>query len=312
MRFHPSFAAPLLLAVSAATPAALPVKRVDPAPDECKKSALLAYAARVAEVKAEYLLALADSVNIADDDERKEFLADAKASQKESLAEAKEQREARLELCGHLPSGPYDPAIDPANFTVNIDNPFFPLVPGAERTYHKQTKAGLEVTTVTVTSDTKVVQGVTCRVVRDVVKVNNVVEEDTLDYFAQDLAGNVWYFGELSMEFANGELASLEGSWCAGVDGAKAGIIMKAAPAVDDTYRQEFFLGEAEDAATVLSLTATASVPYGDFTNCLQTRDFTPLEPGPGEHKYYAPGVGLVLEVDVESGTRVELVSIMP
>jgi hypothetical protein len=114
--------------------------------------------------------------------------------------------------------------------------------------------------------------------------------------------------GELAQTFENGRLTDLEGSWTAGRDGAKPGMIMKAAPQVGDTYRQEFAPGDAEDAAEV-SATASATVPAASCGGtCVQRRDFTPIEPDVEEHKFYAPGIGLILELDVENGERGELV----
>jgi hypothetical protein len=137
------------------------------------------------------------------------------------------------------------------------------------------------------------------------------VIEDTFDWYAQDKDGNVWYFGEIALNFEDGQLVDIEGSWTAGVDGAKAGIIMKARPAVGDVYRQEFFLGDAEDMGEVLSVKASASVPAPGAScdgDCLLTRDWTPLEPDAEEEKSYAPGIGPILEVNPETKERVELV----
>ena len=123
--------------------------------------------------------------------------------------------------------------------------------------------------------------------------------------------GTVWYFGEISQEFDEGELVSLEGSWKAGRDGAKPGIVMLADPRAGVTYRQEWALGNAEDAAEVLETGASASTPGASCEGtCVVTRDFTPISPGAEEHKYYAPGVGLILEVNPETGDRVELVAL--
>lgn len=223
-----------------------------------------------------------------------------------------EQFEARREVCATLGEQPYQPAIDPADFLdrrsiVANPNPYFPLIPGTTRVY----EGGDETVTVTVTDQTKEILGVTTIVVRDIVTANGEVVEDTVDWFAQDVAGNVWYFGEISQEFEDGDLVSLEGSWKAGVNGAQPGIIMKAAPQVGDVYRQEFALGEAEDLAKVLSLTGSATVPAASCDDtCVVTRDFTPLEPEVRERKFYAPGIGPILEVDLETGERVELVEI--
>jgi hypothetical protein len=122
--------------------------------------------------------------------------------------------------------------------------------------------------------------------------------------------GNVWYFGEISKNFEDGQLTDLDGSWFAGAGGAKPGIIMHASPVVGTTYRQEWFLGEAEDVATTLALDAAADVPYGSFVNCVQTLDFTPIEPDAQEHKFYAAGIGVVLEIDIVEDERLELISI--
>jgi len=144
-----------------------------------------------------------------------------------------------------------------------------------------------------VTAATKVIQGVTCRVVHDRVFINGVLEEDTFDWFAQDNKGNLFYFGEDTKEFdAAGHVTSTAGSFEAGVNGAQAGIIMEADPKVGDTYRQEFAKGVAEDQATVLNLNSTATTPAGTFSNCLQTKEFTHLKPGNVEEKRYARGLG--------------------
>ena len=135
--------------------------------------------------------------------------------------------------------------------------------------------------------------------------------EDTFDWFAQDKDGNVWYFGEDSKEYEDGKVVSTEGSWESGVDGAKPGIVMKANPQVGDAYRQEYYEDEAEDMAEVVSLNEAVSVPQGSFENCLKTKEWTPLEPDIVENKYYAPGVGLVMEVAVEGESgKVELLEI--
>jgi hypothetical protein len=171
---------------------------------------------------------------------------------------------------------------------------------------------------VTVTHKTKLIAGVTCRVVRDVVQEEDGAKEETDDWFAQDRDGNVWYCGEQSKDFETfegddpeqPELVSIEGSFKAGRDGAKPGIIMLADPQVGKAYRQEFALGEAEDVAEVVSITGTEAVPAASCTdNCLVTRDANLLEPGANEFKYYAPNVGLILEIGTE-GERNELVEV--
>ena len=198
--------------------------------------------------------------------------------------------------------------IDPANFVDEIDNPFFPLQPGTTFIYESQD--GSEVVITTVTHDTKEILGVTCVVVEDTAFVDGQLAEKTLDYYAQDTAGNVWYFGEASKSFEDGHV-SKEGSWLAGKHGATPGIIMEASPQVGDHYSQENAPGIAEDQATVDSLNASVKVPFGKFQHVLETIETTPLEPEALEHKFYAEGVGQVLTVDVNTGERVELVEII-
>ncbi len=293
-------------------PAATPVASAKAPDSTCRKIAQHAHTARRLELRSEYRLAVARCQNLADPAAKLEHLKIAREALKSGLREAQEQHAARLELCGALGGGPYDPAVDPAQFVAGVTNPFLPLAPGTVWTYVAQTAEGTETAVVEVTSDTKTILGVTCVVVRDVVTRDSVLIEESLGYYAQDVAGNVWSFGESAMLYEGGGLAGVDGSWTAGVGGASPGIVMKAAPAVGDTYRQGLLLAVAEDAATVLSLDATAVVPAGTFTGCVQILDFSPLEPGSADVKHFAPGIGSVLEVDVASGKRLELVSVAP
>ena len=187
----------------------------------------------------------------------------------------------------------YTPHINPAEFTTKVDNHYFPLKPGTTFVYqgNKQSSTRDEIA---VTSDTKMVMGVECLVVNDRGWEAGKLIEGTYDWFAQDKEGNVWYFGEDTKEYKNGKVTSTKGSWEAGVDGAKPGIIMKAHPKVGQTYRQEYYKGEAEDMAKVQSLNDSLRVPYGSFDHVLVTKEWTPLEPSYHEHKYYARGVGQV------------------
>lgn len=206
--------------------------------------------------------------------------------------------------------GPYDPEIIPADFVDEIDNPYFTMTPGAKFFYEKETEEGLETVVVQVTHQKKVILGVTCTQIRDTVKLDGELVEDTLDWFAQHEDGTVWYFGEFSTDYENGQVAGHEGSWEAGVDGAKPGIIMLAHPKKGQSYRQEYYPGVAEDMGKVLSLDGEVEIEIGEFEECLKTREWTPLERGFREHKYYAPGVGLVLVVDLETGDELQLVAI--
>jgi hypothetical protein len=206
----------------------------------------------------------------------------------------------------------YSPDIDPANFVDRVDNKYFPLEPGTTFVYEGKDEEGFERIEVSVTNDSKQIMGVECVVVRDRDWIDGELVEDTFDWHAQDKEGNVWYFGENSREIENGKVVSTEGSWEAGVDGAKPGILIQGGPKVGETYYQEYYAGEAEDKGKVLSLNESATVPYGSFDNLLMTRDWNPLEPAAGvAHKYYAPNIGKIQEVYVEGPPeKVELIDI--
>ena len=194
---------------------------------------------------------------------------------------------------------------DPADFVDMVDNPYLPLTPGNRWVYDSASEDGDERIVVTVTDRTRTVAGVTTTVVHDrVTTVAGRVVEDTYDWFAQDVDGNVWYFGEDTTAYEKGR-ATTEGSWEAGVDGAMAGLVMPAAPAPGQAYQQELYDGEAEDQAEVLAVGESVEVPAGRYDDVVETADFTPLEPRLREQKYYAPGVGVVMEKDVRGGDEV-------
>lgn len=209
-----------------------------------------------------------------------------------------------------LPLGADPVELDPADFTTEIDNRYWPMRPGTRWVYRETDAEGAEQRdVVTVTNETREVMGVEVRVVHDVVTEDGELVEDTFDWYAQDADGNVWYLGEDTKEYEEGKVATTAGSWEAGVDGALPGVIVPAEPEVGMTYRQEHYAGEAEDAAEILSLSERAGVPYGSFEDVLLTKDFTPLEPDVLEYKLYAPGVGPVLAIGVSGGSdREELV----
>ena len=203
------------------------------------------------------------------------------------------------------------PEFDSATFVSGVTNPFFPLTPGAVYTYHAETSEGTETTVDEVLSETKTVAGVEATVVHDQVYVDDALVEDTFDWYAQDEEGNVWYLGEDTKEYEDGVVVSTEGSWEAGVNGAEAGIVMLAHPKKGTAYAQENAPDVAEDQARVTSLNESVTVPYGTFDGVLQTVEWTPLEHGVREYKYYAEGVGLVLETSKRGGgERTELLSV--
>ena len=205
---------------------------------------------------------------------------------------------------------PYAPAVDPAAFGATVDNPFFPLRPGMRWQYRSSTKDGVETTVVTVTGTTRTIAGIPCVEVRDTVRVDGTLKEDTLDWYAQERTGAVWYFGEDTKEYEKGKVTSTEGSWVAGEHGAQPGMVMPAQPEPGDRYRQEYYRGHAEDLAEVLSISESAKVPVGSYDGVVMTKETTPLEPAALERKYYARGIGVVLTVDVGAGgVRDELVA---
>jgi len=234
----------------------------------------------------------------------------ASADLKEARQSCGEQNRVRQAACGRLGEGPYDPVINPSHFVAQIDNPYFPLTTGTTFVYEGQTSQGFEHDEFAVTHNTRVILGVTCVEVHDAVTLDGALSEDTLDWFAQDTEGNVWYFGENTHELEDGLITTIEGTFMAGVDGDKPGIIMKAHPAIGDFYRQEFSLTNAEDFAETVSLTESVTVPAGSFNNCMKSKETTPLEPDLLEYKFYAPGVGNVLTIDARTGDREALVQI--
>jgi hypothetical protein len=202
----------------------------------------------------------------------------------------------------------YNPIIDPSNFVPHINNKYFALIPGTKFTYEDTT--GTLRIEVTVTNEKKKLMGVTTTGVRATEWRNGLLKHDTTDWYAQDRAGNVWDFGEAVDNYTDGKIVHHKGSWQAGVDGAKPGIIMPADPKVGETYRQEYYPGIAEDMGTVIAANRTVTVPYGTLKNCIQIQDLTPFEPR-REYKYYCPDIAfLALEKLVGFGPEAELVSI--
>ena len=203
------------------------------------------------------------------------------------------------------------PNIDPSTF-VTVSNPYLPFPLGTRYIYEVKTEDNTEHIEVFNTGETKEIMGITTVVVRDIVTEEGELIEDTLDFYAQDKEGNVWYFGEEVKNYEGGELKDNAGSWIAGVNGAVPGIIMPANPQVGDTYRQEYYLGEAEDMGQIANLSGAITVPYGSYEDLIIIAEWNPLEPGVIEHKYFAKGIGLVAAEKVEGGSeREELVEIL-
>jgi hypothetical protein len=189
----------------------------------------------------------------------------------------------------------------PAAYSPQVTNPWFPLTPGVELVY-QGTKDGKPTRDVVrVMRQTITIAGARCVVVRDLLFEAGRLEERTSDYYTQDRAGNVWYFGEDTAELdRQGHVSSTEGTWRAGRDGAKAGIYMPAHPRVGQTGRQEFLKGQAEDHFRVVSLDATVKVPFVSSRSALETHEWTPLEPGTLDQKIYVRSIGTVKEVSLK------------
>jgi hypothetical protein len=196
------------------------------------------------------------------------------------------------------------PVFDPTNFVAVIDNPYYPLPVGRTLVYSGIKDGQTQRDTVTVTNQTKVILGVTATVVSDIADHNGTLLEKTSDWFAQDKQGNVWYLGEDTVHYLAHGKTDTSGSWEAGVNGAQPGIIMEANPQIPDSYRQEYFAGQAEDTAWIVNRGETTTVPYGKVRNVLTTLEATRLEPGGYDKKVYGPGIGIVSELAITGATE--------
>ncbi|WBB61998.1 hypothetical protein O7599_05510 [Streptomyces sp. WMMC500] len=207
-----------------------------------------------------------------------------------------------------LPQGDESFTADPGEFTVDIDNKYWPMKPGRRWIYREVDEEGnvLKVVVTVANQKKKIANGITARVLRDTVTKNGELIEDTIDWYAQDSQGNIWYLGEKTAEFSKGKVSSTAGSWEAGIDGALPGVVVAGSPSDGQRYRQEFFKGEAEDNGEVLSTGEQVEVPAGHYRNALLTKDTNTLEPRVLELKLYAPGVGPVLTLDISGGSGSE------
>jgi hypothetical protein len=193
------------------------------------------------------------------------------------------------------------PLPGPAQFVRRIDNHWFPLRPGTAYAYRGVRGSTRSRDVVTVTAQSKTIEGVRATAVRDRLYLAGKLAERTTDWYAQDKAGNVWYLGEATAELnAKGKVTSTEGTWQAGVNGGQAGIVMLAHPRIGQRYRQEYLKGHAEDHAAVVSLTDSVRTPATSSRRALLTKEWSPLEPRVIDHKVYVRGIGMVKEVAVK------------
>ena len=208
--------------------------------DFCRRTAQDTLTSCRNAAQSDYSLALAKCDNLADPAARSQCQSQASADLNDAQQTCQEQNDVRMTACERLGPAPYDPVIDPSNFVTRVDNPYFPLTPGTTFVYEGQTAQGFEHDEFAVTHLTRVILGVRCVEVHDTVTTDGELTEDTLDWFAQDRDGNVWYFGENTHELEDGLITTIDGTFMAGVNGDKPGIMMKAHPAIGDFYRQEF------------------------------------------------------------------------
>ena len=295
----------------------------------CSRTADLLYRACGHEVEDDFLVASAKCINVSDWEERAQCFADAKSASREGRQLCREQWSGRRDICQILGEYRYDPDFDSANFDdpknpIN-PNPYYPLQVGNRWEY----SGGNEFNTIEVLDETKLIDSVACIVVRDQVFKDGDLAENTDDWFVQAKDGNTWYCGEEVKDFESfdgdaprkPELVSIDGSFKAGRDRDKPGIIFLASPMPGDVYLEEFSLGNAEDATEVLSTTYAFGSDFEldryvpqqlaerlcSTGDCVVTRNFSLLEPGISARKYYARGIGFFLEVTPDSGEVLQL-----
>lgn len=275
--------------------------------------AAAAYAAREAakhQVLHDFWISAAQIVNEPGNDLRARLVA-AWQERTAGLTLVYEQHQMRLRLLQEFGNGSYSPHLLPSEFSPHITNPYMTFKPGRTLVYERQLSEGLERIEVTALPGVVKIQGIPCRAIREYETLDGVLVEESINWISQRADGAVWYFGEIARIYEDGFLHSLDGSWRYGLDNAQPGILMPAAPTVGQVYRQEFLLGTAEDVARVIETGVVETVSGRTVTDCVTTQEETPIEPDDLGTKTYAPGIGLVLEVDVATGGRLELVEII-
>jgi hypothetical protein len=218
--------------------------------------------------------------------------------------------------CPRLPKLDQPVNLHPADFSAKINNPRWPMTAGSRWVYRvtNMETGHVDHDVIRSTHRTKqIADGITARVVKDVVTHHGTPVEVTRDWYAQDFCGTVWYFGEHTIAYRHGTPHD-NGTWQAGRHGNLPGVALPAHPKVGLSYREEYSKGLAEDQSRVLALDQQVQVGAGHFTHVLLTDDFSPIEPKVSELKFYAPGSGqAVLAIDVSGGAdREELISYHP
>jgi hypothetical protein len=298
--------------------------------DFCSRTALTLFDACNAQVESDRLVAGAKCINVSGQSARQACRDERDAEESDGKQLCADQRDGRLDACALLGEARYDPPFTPDLFddpkSPTNPNPFFPLAVG---NFWEYRTGSTTKNTVEVVDETKLMPGgVRCIVVRDVVKEDGFRTEATDDWYAAAKDGTTWYCGESTREFevvegdqpVKPELVSDEGSFKAGRDGDKPGIIFEASPRKGDAYLEEASLANAEDVTKVLSTTyrfgenprLDEGVPKaladrfcsGD---CVVTKNYSLLEPGLFARKYYARGIGVFLEVEAQSDEVLQL-----
>jgi hypothetical protein len=181
-------------------------------------------------------------------------------------------------------------------FSLNINNPYFPLVPGSRLVLDGDdngTALHLEITVLDSTVD---VAGVTTRILEERETEGGELVEVSRNFFVQASDGSVCYYGEDVDIYQGGVIVAHSGQWRAGEAGARPGIMMPASPAPGMTFRQEIAPGVAEDRAEIRAVGETVTVPAGTFVATVRFLETTPLEPGSTTVKVFAEGVGLIVD----------------
>ncbi|MDZ4771943.1 MAG: hypothetical protein SGI72_02290 [Planctomycetota bacterium] len=283
--------------------------RVENVPNTCELSARALLLADRSAVDERYLRAIA--IGFADATRSwHEMVLTILSDRRAAFALADLRFQARLETCVLFGGAPYAPRITPIEFTPIVDHPLYPLVPGRTLVYELHGADRIERKDVTTLRTTVAIQGVTCRPVETVCTVNGEVTETSTNWYAQHADGSVWWFGELNQHFVDGILASLEGSWRAGLNGAQAGIVVPSFANLEAPFRRGLSIGCIEGVARVTSRTSTIEVPFGRFDNAVEIEELDPLEPLELILEILVRGIGLVAEVEPSAGARLELVAI--
>ncbi len=278
------------------------------AQDLTAKAKALREAARL-EAQADFWIEVASILDTADRNMRDDLI-DAWKDRKEALELADRQFDARIQYEGMLDQQLYQPKIVTSQFSALVDNPYMPFVPGRTMIYERHMAQGVERIEISALHGSVMVNGIPCQPVRELESIDGVLVEDTQNWVSQHVSGDVWYFGEIAQEYEQGFLQSLDGSWRYGKDDALPGLLMLRENHIGDIYRQEYAMNVAEDMAKILATNITVTTPVGTFHNCIKVLEVTPIDPDDVVTKVYAPGVGMVLEIDLNTGERLELIEV--